>query len=101
MELPKQIKEFLQEPYTLSNEQIEFYQQNRYIKLKQVLNLETLEFFNNAITAQVNKMNTVETAIEKRSTYGKAFLQLFNFGGKAMWPKNSFLVNAWQKLPPT
>lgn len=78
MELSKQIKEFLHEPYKLTTDQIEFYQENRYIKLKQVLNNETLEFFNEAITQQVNKMNTEKTAIEERSTYGKAFLQLFN-----------------------
>lgn len=78
MELPVNIKSFLEEPYGLTKEQIEFYEANRYIKLKQVLNAETLQFFNDAITQQVNKMNTVETAIEERSTYGKAFLQLFN-----------------------
>lgn len=78
MELATQIKSFLQEPYALTQAQVEFYQQNRYIKLKEVLNNETLHFFNEAITLQVAKMNTVETAIEQRSTYGKAFLQLFN-----------------------
>lgn len=78
MELPSNIKSFLQQPYSLGKEQISFYEQNRYIKLKQVLNEEALNFFNDAITAQVNKMNTIDTAIEARSTYGKAFLQLFN-----------------------
>jgi ectoine hydroxylase-related dioxygenase (phytanoyl-CoA dioxygenase family) len=69
---------FLEEPYPLTAEQISFYQKNRYIKLKQVLNEETLDFFNKAITERVEKMNTVETPLEQRSTYGKAFLQLFN-----------------------
>lgn len=78
MELPKHIKAFLQEPYNLTTDQIEFYQENRYAKLKQVLNNETLRFFNDAITVQVNRMNTVDSIIEERSTYGKAFLQLFN-----------------------
>lgn len=78
MELSVNIKSFLQEPYSLTKEQIEFYEDNRYIKLKQVLNDETLQFFNEVITQQVNKMNTVDTAIEQRNTYGKAFLQLFN-----------------------
>ena len=78
MQLPSHIKSFLQQPYTLTNDQVEFYQANRFIKLKEVLNAETLQFFNDAITERVNKMNTVATVIEERSTYGKAFLQLFN-----------------------
>lgn len=72
------ILKFLDEPYPLTAEQVSFYQKNRYIKLKQVLNQETLDFFNNAITVRVNKMKTIDTPLEQRSTYGKAFLQLFN-----------------------
>jgi ectoine hydroxylase-related dioxygenase (phytanoyl-CoA dioxygenase family) len=72
------ILKFLDEPYTLTAEQVSFYQKNRYIKLKHVLNQETLDFFNNAITIRVNQMKTIDTPLEQRSTYGKAFLQLFN-----------------------
>ncbi|ULQ50713.1 phytanoyl-CoA dioxygenase family protein [Flavihumibacter fluvii] len=78
MSIPTSIATFLKEPYTLQAGQIEFYQENRYIKLKQVLNEETLSFFNQVITSRVNAMNTVTTNLEERSTYGKAFLQLFN-----------------------
>lgn len=42
--LSKSISEFLNKPYSLTSEQIEFYQKNRYIKLKEVLNQETTEF---------------------------------------------------------
>lgn len=76
--IPSTIQSFLAQPYRLDEAQINFYQQHRYIKLKQVLNLETLQFFNEAISRRVNEMNTVNTAVEERSTYGKAFLQLFN-----------------------
>lgn len=76
--LLKSITEFLEQPYPLSQEQISFYQKNRFIKLKSVLNQETVEFFNNAITKQVNEMNQEQTALDERTTYGKAFLQLFN-----------------------
>lgn len=72
------ILKFLDEPYPLTAEQVSFYQKNRYIKLKQVLNEETLDFFNNAITVRVNQMKAIDTPLEQRSTYGKAFLQLFN-----------------------
>ena len=78
MLLPTSIEQFLQTNYELSKEQIKFYQTNRFIKLKEVLNEETLVFFNKTISARVNKMNTITTRLEERGTYGKAFLQLFN-----------------------
>ncbi len=78
MDIPHTIQNFLQQPYTLTEDQIAFYQKNRFIKLKQVLNSETLAFFNEAITHRVNAMNKVTTSLEERGTYGKAFLQLFN-----------------------
>jgi ectoine hydroxylase-related dioxygenase (phytanoyl-CoA dioxygenase family) len=84
--VPASIKEFLATPYSLSNDQIEFYQKNRFIKLKSVLNSETVEYFNAVISQQVDKMNQEETALEERSTYGKAFLQLFN-----LWLENSIV----------
>jgi len=84
--LPISISEFLDMPYSLTQDQIDFYQKNRYIKLKNVLNAETIQFFNEAITQQVNAMNKEQTALEERSTYGKAFLQLFN-----LWVENSIV----------
>jgi ectoine hydroxylase-related dioxygenase (phytanoyl-CoA dioxygenase family) len=81
--ITKSISDFLNEPYSLNQEQINFYQKNRFIKLKDVLNAETLAFFNAVITQQVNEMNQEKTALEERSTYGKAFLQLFN-----LWLEN-------------
>ncbi|MFN8845058.1 MAG: phytanoyl-CoA dioxygenase family protein [Chryseotalea sp.] len=77
------ISSHLHQPYALSEEQINFYRENRFIKLKNVLNVETIEFFNDSITKQVNEMNDEHTALENRTTYGKAFLQLFN-----LWVKN-------------
>ena len=76
--LPASIKTFLAEPYLLTSDQIAFYQKNRFIKLKRVLNNETLQFFNEAISERVSQMNSVTTSLDERSTYGKAFLQLFN-----------------------
>lgn len=78
MPIPETTHSFLQEVYPLTQEQVSFYEENRFIKLKQVLNAQTLDYFNKVITERVNRMNTVETKLEERSTYGKAFLQLFN-----------------------
>jgi ectoine hydroxylase-related dioxygenase (phytanoyl-CoA dioxygenase family) len=76
--VPSSIINALAEPYQLSTDQIEFFQQNRYIKLKQVFDEETISFFNDAISKRVKVMNNESTPLEQRSTYGKAFLQLFN-----------------------
>lgn len=76
--VPKQILFSLTEEYPLNEEQVAFYQQNKYIKLKQVLNAETLAYFNEEIGRKVSEMNLVKTAVAERDTYGKAFLQLMN-----------------------
>lgn len=83
MKLPVAIDSFLRTPYPLTQDQIAYYQNNRYIKLKNVLNGETLQFFNSVISDQVNAMNKVTTPVQTRDTYGKAFLQLFN-----LWREN-------------
>ncbi len=83
MAIPHSIQLALHAPYALTPEQMDFFQQNRFIKLKQVLDRETVEFFNEVITKQVNRMNTVNTSLDVRDTYGKAFLQLFN-----LWREN-------------
>lgn len=85
-QLPEQIRHFLETPYPLTQAQIAFYEQHRFIKLKQVLNAQTITFFNEVISKQVALMNQEQTALEERSTYGKAFLQLFN-----LWRENSLI----------
>jgi ectoine hydroxylase-related dioxygenase (phytanoyl-CoA dioxygenase family) len=72
------ILESLKQPYPLTAAQIEFYQTNRFIKLKQVFDAETLHYFDTVITAKVAELNTVTTKVDERDMYGKAFLQLFN-----------------------
>lgn len=81
--IPASVLEKLNQPYQLKREQVDYFQKNRYIKLKEVLDAETLEFFNHSITGQVAKMNTQEVPLNQRDTYGKAFLQLFN-----LWREN-------------
>lgn len=73
----------LAQAYPLNQQQIAFYQQHRYIKLKQVLDADTLAYLNSVISDQVDRMNTVATPLTERDTYGKAFLQLMN-----LWTQN-------------
>jgi ectoine hydroxylase-related dioxygenase (phytanoyl-CoA dioxygenase family) len=68
----------LNEPYPLSPEAIHFYQKNRYIKLKNVFDAETLAHYGALISQKVAELNTNAQPLDARDTYGKAFLQIFN-----------------------
>jgi len=76
--LPVHIQAELNKPYDLTSAQIAFYKKHQFIKLKQVLSEEALQYFNDVTSEQVALMNKEDRALEERSTYGKAFLQLFN-----------------------
>jgi len=68
----------LEQSYSLSPTQIDFYKKHAFIKLKEVLDAETLAFHNQVISAKVEELNQQVTPLNQRDTYGKAFLQLFN-----------------------
>lgn len=68
----------LNTPYTLSEEQIQFFRENRYIKLKQVLSADILAYFGRIIADKVRELNTMHLPMEERDTYSKAFLQIMN-----------------------
>jgi hypothetical protein len=72
--IPAAIVDFLDSPYAITEEQINFYRKNRFIKLKDVLNKETVDFFSIKIT----ELNSEKRSLEERETYGMAFLQIFN-----------------------
>jgi ectoine hydroxylase-related dioxygenase (phytanoyl-CoA dioxygenase family) len=76
--IPSSLSGSLEKAYELTDEQIAFYQKNRFIKLKNVFDEETIAFFNQAISRQVAEMTRTVAPLENRDTYGKAFLQLFN-----------------------
>ncbi len=76
--IPLALQQELAAPFQLTQQQINYYQQNRFIKLKTVLSHHLLNYFNEHISAKVQELNTETTALADRGTYGKAFLQLFN-----------------------
>ena len=76
--IPESIMSFLNDHYKLSVEEISFYTQNKFIKLKQVLNEETISFFSNHIKKRVEELSAGKKSLEERDTYGMAFLQVFN-----------------------
>jgi len=65
-------------PYTITPEQIAFYRENGFIKLKDVLSPETLKHYGREITKKVAELNTQNVPMEQRGTYAKAFLQIMN-----------------------
>lgn len=68
----------LSEPYNITDEHRAFYQENGFIKLKEVLSPEVLAYFNEAISQEVDRLNQMHLPMEERDTYGKAFLQIMN-----------------------
>lgn len=68
----------LDTPYDLTPEQIAYYREHGYVKLKNVLTAEVLAHYGPEITRLVKELNTQNTPLEQRDTYSKAFLQIQN-----------------------
>lgn len=77
------IKEELASPFELSPGNIDFFQENGYIKLKKVLSPATIQYMNETISSEVKKLNTQHLPMQERDTYGKAFLQIMNIWTKS------------------
>ena len=72
------MEEINNDSFEISKENIEFYKQNGYIKLKNVLTKRILEKYKKEISELVYKLNTMNKPFNERTTYEKAFLQLIN-----------------------
>jgi ectoine hydroxylase-related dioxygenase (phytanoyl-CoA dioxygenase family) len=70
--------EELNTPFEVPQEAIAFYRENGYVKLKNVLSPEVIEYYGNIITDLVFKLNKLTKPMEERTTYEKAFLQIMN-----------------------
>ncbi|MEL6822509.1 MAG: phytanoyl-CoA dioxygenase family protein [Calditrichota bacterium] len=68
----------LNQPYVLSESNIQQFQKEGYVKLKDVFSVELLEYYGREITEKVIELNTMHLPMEERSTYQKAFLQIMN-----------------------
>ncbi len=76
--MPLNIQQLLDAPYELTSEQIASYRSNGFIKLKNVLSPEVVEYMRTTISAEVQRLNTQHIPLEQRDTYSKAFLQIMN-----------------------
>jgi ectoine hydroxylase-related dioxygenase (phytanoyl-CoA dioxygenase family) len=73
----------LEEPFVLSDELINFFKQNGFVKLKNVLSPEAIAYLNETISNEVKRLNTQHLPLEERDTYRKAFLQIMNIWTKS------------------
>src|SRR6185369_5382110 len=73
----------LDSPHPITAEQIRFFRENGYIKLKQVLSAQVLEHYRAEITRKVHELNTQTRPLEERTMYERAFLQIHN-----LWTKS-------------
>jgi len=76
----------LDTPYPVTPAQIQFFRDNGYIKLKNVLSADLLAYYGAAITNKVTELNTLTVPMEQRTTYQKAFLQIMN-----LWTKSAIV----------
>jgi ectoine hydroxylase-related dioxygenase (phytanoyl-CoA dioxygenase family) len=72
------LKDELDRPYLLAPEQIDFYAENGYVKLKNVFSSRVLEHFGAVISKRVAELSADTAPMDQRNTYGKAFLQVMN-----------------------
>jgi ectoine hydroxylase-related dioxygenase (phytanoyl-CoA dioxygenase family) len=76
--IPAEIKQELGKTFRLSQDAIDYFRENGFIKLKNVLSAEAIHYMDKTISAEVVRLNTQHLPMEERDTYGKAFLQIMN-----------------------
>ena len=64
--------------YKITPEQVALFQKDGYIKLKNVLSPDVLDYYGREITRLVLEQSKDYKPLEERTTYGKAFLQISN-----------------------
>jgi len=74
----QELQRELDAPHPLSSEQIAFYAEHGYVRLKQVLSPALLKHCRRIIAEEVAAFAVSRPPLEQRTTYGKAFLQIGN-----------------------
>lgn len=72
------VTEQLHAQLKLTQQQIESFRENGFIKLKEVFSSELVAHFDKIITAEVDRLTASKMPLDQRDTYGKAFLQVMN-----------------------
>lgn len=77
------VQKELEQEFNLSPEAISHFREYGYVKLKNVLSAEVLDYYGTLITDLVIRLNTLTKPMEERTTYERAFLQIMN-----LWREN-------------
>jgi ectoine hydroxylase-related dioxygenase (phytanoyl-CoA dioxygenase family) len=70
--------EAIHRPASTGREIIEAFDRDGFVKIKNVFDAQTLEYYREHISAEVLRRNTHTAPLEDRDTYQKAFLQVTN-----------------------
>ena len=79
----KEIEKDLTDTIKLNDDDIAFFRKNGFIKLKNILSPDTVNYMNETISSEVTRLNTQHIPMDQRDTYGKAFLQIMNIWTKS------------------
>ena len=74
-------------PYPLSAQQVAYFRDNEFIRLKNVLSVDTLAHYGPEITQRTIARNTEFRPLQERSTYERAFLQVMN-----LWERSTLVL---------
>jgi ectoine hydroxylase-related dioxygenase (phytanoyl-CoA dioxygenase family) len=77
-QMPSNVREELYAVYEVSPEMIEDFRRDGFVRVPGLLSADVLDYMDQVITAEVDRLNTQHLAMEDRDTYGKAFLQIMN-----------------------
>jgi hypothetical protein len=77
-QMPSNVREELYAVYEVSPEMIEDFRRDGFVRVPGLLSSDVLDYMDQVITAEVDRLNTQHLSMEDRDTYGKAFLQIMN-----------------------
>jgi ectoine hydroxylase-related dioxygenase (phytanoyl-CoA dioxygenase family) len=97
-QITTQIRKELDTPFVPSQDSIDFFRENGFVKLKHVLSRETIQYMDETISSEVVRLNTQHLPMEERDTYGKAFLQIMNIWTRSALVKEIVFSKRLAKL---
>ena len=75
---PESVKAALDANYSVTPAQVKYFNENGFIKIKNIFEPAVIEYMNIVISKEVDRLNNQQIPLEERDTYGKAFLQIMN-----------------------
>jgi ectoine hydroxylase-related dioxygenase (phytanoyl-CoA dioxygenase family) len=88
----------LDRSYDLKANQIEGYQQNGHICLREVASSEEIDVYGDAIRTKVQELNYHTKPVHERDTYGKAFIQIGNVWEQSEVVKRFVMARRFAKI---